>query len=159
MWTHRAVRIGGIAVGVLVLGLVLGSRVFAPIAPPAPPGIDDLVGTWDATYRWLEYRLDSPGEKNRWREQATCTITQTGPTTVNMHFEGDDGSYDETAAYSAGILVIGAADDDVLATSSITGYMLVRGRPGRLTAKGQLISYYRVYWVDIGNLSLRHRQP
>jgi len=156
MLRHRAVRIGGIVVGVLVLGLVLASSAFAPIAPPAPPTIGDILGIWNFTWTGVEHNLAS-GLKERFRAKGTCTITQTGPTIVNMDFVGDTGGSNVDASYSAGILVSGGADDDVLATESWTEYFVIRGRPGHLTAKGQFISYVGTS-LEYASVSLK-QQP
>jgi len=155
MLMHRAVRIGMMVVGVVVLGLVLRGQVFA--APTPPPTIDDLLGTWNYTMNWTEYDLAS-GVKERGSQKGTCTITKTGPTTVNMEYQFDSTTWSMPARYSGGVLMTGAADNAVFATQSWTESFLIRGRPGHLTAKGQFIDYGPTY-LELGTCSLKQLQP
>jgi hypothetical protein len=157
MLTQRAVRVAGIVAAVLILGLALGGQVFAPPVPPPAPTIDDLVGTWNYTLRWTEYNLTS-GLKERDSQKGMCTITKTGPTTVNMEFTIDSSPWDTPARYSGGVLMTGGADNAVLATQSWTEYFPIRGRPGHLTAKGQYIDYGPTY-LESGTMSLKQLQP
>jgi len=155
MWMQRAVRVGATVVGVLVLGLVLRGQVFA--APSPPPTIDDILGTWSYTFKWTEYELPS-GVRTQDSQRGTCTITKTGPTTVNMHYQFDSTTWDLPGVYSGGVLATGAANNAVFATQAFAQYYLIRGRPGRLSAKGQYIDYGPTS-LEFGTWSLRQRQP
>jgi hypothetical protein len=127
---------GVVVVAAVFVALAWGSFAIAKTVGPTTPSIDDLLGYWSAKISGIEYAM-SPPSQLKYKLAGTYHITQSGENTVNMHFQGGGQTFDTEAYYTDGVLVFGASDDASLGTWSISGYAIISGKPGRLSAKGQ----------------------
>jgi hypothetical protein len=130
--------VGGLGALVLIIGLASG--VAAVTVKHPKPSIDDILGVWSVT--WTGTHLyPSTGEKNPLISRAVCTMTKVDSETVNMHFDGDWGIWDELAHYSAGILAAGKSDDDELGSWAGAWYSVVSGKVPKFAMQGPAGEY------------------
>ena len=140
MSKHRGIGVAVAVVGVVLLGLGWGSLASAISKPPAVPGIEDVQGVWTVTASHVVYDLNGAVQEDV-KAKGTYTITDNDNVTVNVHFEGDGESWDDTFIYAGGVFLMGAANDDELADFAQVDAIVLSGKPGHLSGKGQFIAY------------------
>lgn len=144
-----------VVAGVVLLGLGWGRLAAAKFAPPVPPTIDQILGTWTGSAPWVDYDTTT-GERQQTNWKGTVTITKTSDSTVDLHYSGEGMTWDDPAYYATGILAGGWADDEFLGTSSETESWVITGKLGHLTAKGQWIAYsVGGEFMEVGTVSMK----
>lgn len=143
----------GLLTALVLLGLSIGGVAFAKTK--TPPSIDDLLGMWQVTAKGIEYDLYDGGTY-KFGGKGTYTVTKINSTTINMHYQGDGGTWDDVCTYTAGIVRTTSADSDTLGSWSYTSIAFVTGKPGKLKAKGRWHEYdFGDGWFDVGSLSMK----
>ncbi len=161
---HRGIVTALLLVGVVVLGLgwaltasatVVGDGI-APAAVDAGPSIDDVVGVYQEKEKGVDYDLLS-ADAEKWKASGTCTITKLDAVTVNLHFETTGSTWDDVGHYGGGgIVVTGNADDATLGSTCYLQVLMLKGKPGKLKAKGTWTSYdVSEAWFESGSFSLK----
>lgn len=152
----RRHKIGSAAVVVgLLLALGWGAFALGKSLPPAPITTDDLVGVWSAKVSVVEYDLMS-GSQSKFNGAGTFTFTKIDDTTLHIEYTGDGGNFGNEAIFIDDTLLIGAGDDDVLASAATAVYATVKGQPGKLSAKGQFLDYDTGdNYLDSGTVTLK----
>ncbi len=161
---HRGTATGLLLVGIVVLGLgwaytasaTAAGEVIAPASVGLGPSIDDVVGVYQEKEKGVDYDLLS-GEAEKWSAGGTCTITKLDDVTVNLHFETTGSTWDDVGHYGGGgIVVTGNADDATLGTTCYLQVLMLKGKPGKLKAKGTWTSYdVGEGWFESGSFSLK----
>jgi len=159
MSRHQRIGAYVAGLGALVLGLGLASGVAAVTVSHPKPSIDDILGVWSTTWHGTEIDL-ATGVKNPNISRGMWTITKEDPETVNLHYEGDEGIWDEEAHYSAGFLVAGGSDSDVLGSWADAWYTEVHGKVPKFDMEGPLGEYnLNEGWLWFGTIKATRLSP
>lgn len=140
MFRHRGLVVTAVVVGVVLLGFGWGSLVGAKTPGPVAPTIDQILGIYSVTASHVAYDLFD-GTQEKIQAKGTYAITKLDDTTVNIHYEDADNDWDNSFYYGGGVLLMGAADDDTLASWAQIDTIILKGKPGKLSGKGQFIAY------------------
>lgn len=99
------------------------------------PSIDDLVGTYDASFRGSQIRVGE-GTTTKMRARFEMRIEKVDERTVRIH----TGGTPLLGHYRNGILVLATVDDPVLATQALLQVLRVKGKPGKIAMQGYAIA-------------------
>ena len=123
---------------VLALGMVLAAPAMAGSTPP--PTIDQILGTYDAKISGTDYDLNGTLKESS-KDTEVWVITKIDDVTVNIETSGEYGVENIEGYYKNGKLLVGFADDDILADEVMCAVGEVSGSPGKVQIRGQCVDY------------------
>lgn len=123
---------------VAAFGLCWGGVALAKTLMPL--NVDDVVGVYASKKKVMRYDL-TDGSVQKFTYLGMYEFTKVDDTTVNVHYEGDEATWDEHYLYNGGVLMGGIADDDVLGSYGYTEYIALKGKPGKLKGKKEWLQY------------------
>jgi hypothetical protein len=134
-------------------GNVKTTDVKAPV-----PTIDQVVGTYSVSMKGTGYD-QATGQANKGSEADIVTITKIDDATLNIH--PSDGE-DKPAHYENGMVMIAEIDDSGTYDQQFIT-MVVSGKPGKLSMKGNLLSVEDFGGPDqevkVGTIALKQISP
>ncbi|MBL8899167.1 MAG: hypothetical protein JNM84_16125 [Planctomycetes bacterium] len=129
------------------------------VAPPSPPSIEELVGSWqmDFAYTGLDLGSDT---KIKTKESGLYAVTLPGSGVVRL--ENSTTLEVIQGRYTDGYLLIGRSsttpvDGDPVPDSSSTSIIEISGKPGKLKGKGEALEF-DLPGDDLGKLKIKMKQ-